>query len=325
MTGSSDRRLLQSGSGSVTEAFGPAEWSLLTATALIWGSSFLLIEIALSSFRPGLIALLRILLGAAALALFKRARSPIDRHDLPRVALLGVVWMGLPLLLFPLAQRWISSSVAGMINGAVPLMAAGWSVIILRRLPGRIQLAGLFLGFLGIAAISWPELQGSRANALGVALVVLAVVFYGLAVNIAVPLQQKYGALPVLLRAQIAAVLVVLPFGLASLPSSHFAWAPLASIVPLGVLGTGVAFVLMTTLVGRVGASRGSVAVYFVPVVAILLGVSLLGERIAPSAAVGTGLVLVGAWLTSRREQIRQPIILPVTPSSVAQTTAPSR
>lgn len=315
----------QSGGGSTTDAFGPAEWSLLAATALIWGSSFLLIEIALSALRPGLIALLRIALGAAALALFQRARAPIDRADLPRVALLGVVWMGLPLVLFPLAQSWISSSVAGMINGGVPLMAAGWSVIFLRRFPGRIQLSGLLLGFLGIAAISWPELQGSRANALGVGLVVLAVLFYGLAVNIAVPLQQRYGALPVLLRAQIAAILVVLPFGLWSLPSSHFAWGPLLAMVPLGVLGTGVAFVLMTTLVGRVGASRGSIAIYFVPVVAILLGVGLLGERIAPSAVIGTGLVLMGAWLTSRRERVAPAITLPVSPSSVAPTTAPSQ
>ena len=75
-------------------------------------------------------------------------------------------------------------------------------------------------------------------------------------------------------------------------------------MIPLGVLGTGVAFVMMTTLVGRVGPSRGSVAIFFVPVVAILLGVTLLGEQVTPSAAVGTGLVLLGAWLTSRREKV---------------------
>jgi drug/metabolite transporter (DMT)-like permease len=70
----------------------------------------------------------------------------------------------------------------------------------------------------------------------------------------------------------------------------------------LGVLGTGVAFVLMTTLVGRVGGPRGSVAIYFVPVVAIALGATLLGEAIHPLALLGTGLVLVGAWVTSRKE-----------------------
>lgn len=297
------RRFFESGTGSLTEAFGPSEWGLLAAAALIWGSSFLLIEIGLQAFRPGVVAMIRMMLGALALACFKRARMPVAREDLPRIAVLGIVWMGLPMILFPLAQRWISSSVAGMINGAVPLMAAGWSVVLLRRLPGRPQLLGLAIGFLGIAAISWPELQGSRATALGATLVVLAVLLYGLAVNLAVPLQQRYGSLPVLLRAQLTALLIVVPFGLWSLPGSRWDWGSALAMVPLGVLGTGVAFVVMTTLVGRVGPSRGSVAIYFVPIVAILLGVGLLGERIAPAAIVGAGLVLIGAWLTSRSEK----------------------
>lgn len=301
------RRFLESGSGSSTAAFGAMEWGLLTAAALIWGSSFVLIELGLQSFRPGVVAMVRMLLGAAALALFSRARKPVDREDLPRIALLGLVWMGLPMILFPMAQKWISSSVAGMINGAVPLMAAGWSVILLRRLPGRVQMIGLAVGFCGIAAISWPELQGSRATALGVALVLLAVLFYGLAVNLAVPLQQRYGSLPVLLRAQLASLVVVVPFGLWSLPGSSWSWTSAAAMLPLGVLGSGLAFVVMTTLVGRVGPSRGSVAIYFVPVVAILLGVGLLGERLSPSALTGTLLVLAGAWLTSRSERSAKP------------------
>ena len=296
------RRFVETAGGSVAGAFGPTEWGLLAANSLIWGSSFLLIDLGLLAFRPGVVAMSRVLLGVAALALFRRARTPVARQDLPRVAFLGLIWIGLPMLLFPIAQQWITSSVAGMINGAMPLFAAAWSVALLRRLPGRRQLAGLALGFLGIAAISWPELQGSRATTLGVGLVVLAIALYGLAANVAVPLQQRYGALPVLLRAQLAALVVVVPFGLWSLPGSTWGWPSALAMLPLGVLGTGVAFVLMTTLVGRVGASRGSIAVYFIPVVAIVLGVGLLGEPLAPSAVAGTGLVLTGAWLGSRSE-----------------------
>jgi drug/metabolite transporter (DMT)-like permease len=309
--GGARRKFFESGSGTRTEAFGAMEWGLLAAAALIWGSSFVLIELGLESFRPGVIAMVRMLLGAGALALFAKARKPVDREDLPRIALLGVVWMGLPMILFPMAQKWISSSVAGMINGAVPLMAAGWSVILLRRLPGRPQLIGLAVGFLGIAAISWPEVQGSRATALGVALVVLAVLLYGLAVNLAVPLQQRYGSLPVLLRAQLASLLIVVPFGLWSLPGSSWSWTSALAMLPLGVLGSGVAFIVMTTLVGRVGPARGSVAIYFVPVVAILLGVGLLGETLSPSAVGGTMLVLAGAWLTSRSERPARPVAVP--------------
>ncbi len=73
-------------------------------------------------------------------------------------------------------------------------------------------------------------------------------------------------------------------------------------MVPLGVLGTGLAFVLMATLVGRVGGPRGSVAIYFVPVVAIVLGVVVRGDTVEPLAIGGAALVLLGAWITSRRE-----------------------
>jgi drug/metabolite transporter (DMT)-like permease len=73
-------------------------------------------------------------------------------------------------------------------------------------------------------------------------------------------------------------------------------------MIPLGALGTAVAFVLMGTLVGRVGGPRGSVAIYFVPIVAVILGVLVRNDTIEPLAAVGTALVLVGAWVTSRKE-----------------------
>jgi drug/metabolite transporter (DMT)-like permease len=295
------RPLLETGSGSRTEAFGMREWGLLAGVALIWGSSYLFIDVGLESLAPGVIAVARVVLGVAALALVPAARRPSGRQDLARVAFLGVIWTGLPMLLFPVAQQWIDSSVAGMLNGAVPLASAAWAVVLLRRPLPRLHAAGLLIGFAGVLAISWPQLQGSRATTLGAALVIGAVVLYGLAVNLAVPLQQRHGALPVLLRAQLAALVLLLPFGLWGLRNSSFAWPSVLAMVPLGVLGTGVAFVLMTTLVGRVGGPRGAVATYFIPVVAIVLGVVLLGERVAPAALAGTALVVAGAWLTSRR------------------------
>jgi len=297
------RRLLETGHGSRTESFGATEWLLLAGVAAIWGSSFLFIDIGLEALQPGVIALARVALGVAALALFPAARRPLGREDRTRVALLGVIWAGLPLLLFPVAQQWIDSSVAGMLNGAVPLAGAAWAVLLLRRPLPRTHAVGLLVGFAGVLAISWPELQGSRATMVGTSLVVLAVLCYGLAVNLAVPLQQRHGALPVLLRAQLAALVLLAPFGLWGLRGSRFAWGPVLAMLPLGILGTGLAFVLMTTLVGRVGGPRGAVATYFIPVVAIVLGVLLLDERVAPAAVAGTALVVAGAWLTSRRER----------------------
>ncbi|HYJ73275.1 MAG TPA: DMT family transporter [Actinomycetota bacterium] len=175
------RRLLETGRGSRPESFGPTEWLLLASVALIWGSSFLFIDVGLEALQPGVIAVARVALGVAALALVPAARRPIGREDRPRVAFLGVIWAGLPLLLFPVAQQWIDSSVAGMLNGAVPLAGAAWAVVLLGRPLPRTHAVGLLVGFAGVLAISWPQLQGSRATTLGAIRVVLAVLCYGLA------------------------------------------------------------------------------------------------------------------------------------------------
>lgn len=109
-----------------------------------------------------------------------------------------------------------------------------------------------------------------------------------------------------ILRMQLVALVVVTPLGLVGLGRSTFTWGPALSMLPLGMLGTGLAFVAMATLVGRVGSSRGSISIYFTPVVAIVLGVGFRGDRVTPWAIGGTALVLLGAWLTSRREVRRQ-------------------
>jgi drug/metabolite transporter (DMT)-like permease len=294
-------RLLSTSEGSTAEAYGPREWGLLAGIAAIWGSSFLWMDIGLEALQPGVIVMVRILLGAAALSMFPKARTPVEREDLPRMALLGLVWTAIPLSLFPIAQQWVDSAVAGMLNGAMPLMAAAWATLLLRRWPGRVQLVGLAVGFAGVVAISWPELTNG-STALGTVLIIVAITLYGLAANLAVPLQQRYGALPVLLRAQLAALVAVMPFGLAQVPGSDWSTGPVLAMMPLGVLSTGLAFVMMANLVGRVGGTRGSVPIYLVPVVAILLGVIFRNESVAPIALIGTALVLAGAWLTSRRE-----------------------
>ncbi|GMQ98842.1 MAG: DMT family transporter [Acidimicrobiia bacterium] len=298
-----NRRLPSTTRGTNEDAFGATEWALLSSVALIWGSSFVFMAIGLDAFNPGVITLARVSLGVATLAAFPKARVAIDTADRRRVFLLGIIWIGIPLMIFPIAQQWIDSSVAGMLNGAVPIAAALWATLLLRRLPGWRQMLGIAIGFLGVLAISAPEIAGSSATALGTALVLVAVVLYGLSTNLAVPLQQKYGALPLLFRAELAALVIVVPFGLIQIPGSTWAWPSALAMVPLGVLGTGAAFVLMATLVGKVGGPRGSVAIYFVPIVAIVLGVIVLGDTIEPIAIAGAALVLLGAWITSRKER----------------------
>jgi drug/metabolite transporter (DMT)-like permease len=250
----------------------------------------------------------RIALGTLALALVPRARrSRIARADWARIVLLAFVWMAVPLTLFPVAQRWIDSSLAGMLNGAVPLTTALVAVLLMRALPGRVQLAGLVVGFGGVVMIAWPELSGAGTTALGVVLVIVAVFCYGVGANIAVPLQQRYGALPVLLRAAMVALVVTVPAGVAGIPGSELEARPLLAMLPLGLLGTGWAYVAFALLLGRAGASRGAVAIYFTPIVAIVLGVVVRGEDVAAVSVVGAALVIAGAWLTSRREVDQAP------------------
>jgi drug/metabolite transporter (DMT)-like permease len=289
-------------SESSTAAFAPADWGLLVGTALMWGSSFIWIEEGLSSFAPALITLLRLVFGALTLAFLPKTRTKVDRADLPAVALLGLIWMALPFLLFPIAQQWIDSSLAGMINGAVPIFASIVAAMVVKRLPGPKQLLGIGLGFLGVLLVGLPVVQHAQSTALGAGLVLLATALYGVAINVAAPLQQKYGALPVLLRTQLFAILFVVVPGLLAVEGSQWDASSLAAMVPLGCLGTGLAFVCMTTLVGRIGPSRGSITIYFVPIVAIVLGAVVRDESLAALSLVGTALVLVGAYLTSRKQ-----------------------
>lgn len=283
-------------------AFALTDWLLLGGVALTWGSSFVLIEEALESFEPALITLIRILFGALTVVWVPAARSSVERSDWGAIGLVGVLWMSIPFLLFPIAQQWISSSLAGMINGGVPLVAALVATVASRKLPGPYQSVGLIVGFAGVVAVTWPAIQGAKSTATGALLVLLATACYGIALNVVAPLQRKYGALPVLLRVQAVAIALTLIPGVFAATRSDFSWLSLAVLVPLGCLGTGLAFVAMSTLVGRVGASRGSVTIYFVPVVAIVLGVVLRSESIAAISLIGTALVLLGAYLTSRAE-----------------------
>jgi len=290
----------RSAEGHVTESFALQDWGLLSSIALMWGSSFIFIDEAVESFEPWLIAVLCLSFGAATLAWFGRARVFIERWDWRAIVLLAFLWMAAPFVLFPTAQQWIDSSLAGMINGSSPIFAAVTAALIARSVPMPRQVMGILLGFAGVVALTSPAVQGARSTALGVLLVLIASVFYGVALNIAEPLQRRYGSLPVLLRAQMVALAMLAVPGLVSVSNSSFSWSSLLAMLPLGCLSTGVAFVAMGTLVGRVGATRGSLAIYFIPIVAIVMGWLLRDENIEFISIVGTGMVIAGAALASR-------------------------
>jgi drug/metabolite transporter (DMT)-like permease len=282
-----------------TTHFATQDWLMLAGVSLTWGASFLFIDVGLEHFAPVLVAFGRVAFGALTLSVLPGVRRPVPRAEWPLIAAMAVTWMAIPFTCFAIAQQWIDSSLAGMINAATPLFVALVAAGAVRQLPSHVQAIGLVVGFAGVVAISLPSI-GEGSNALGIGLVLLAACLYGFAFNIAAPLQRRHGALPVIWRAQLVAVVLMLPFAVVGATQSTFGWDSLLAVFALGALGTALAFYWFTTLMGRVGSARGSVAIYLVPIVAILLGAALLDETIHVAALLGTALVLTGAYITSR-------------------------
>lgn len=296
-------RFLNTSYGTNREAFTALDWGLFVFLTLVWGGSFLFMAIGLDSFHPGFVTFLRLGFGAIVMAVIPKAhRVKIDHADRGRIRFLGLIWLALPLTLFPIAQQWIDSATAGMLNGAMPILTAVVAAFLLRALPGKLQMIGLIVGFGGIAAVALPSAKGGSTAAIGVALVLVATVCYAVSVNMVAPLQQRYGALPVIARVQWVAVALVTPYGLYGLTQSGFSWPSLLAMLAVGIIGTGIAFVFMGSLTGRVGATRSSFITYVIPVVALILGVVFRNEAVSPVAIVGVVLVVTGALLASRKE-----------------------
>ncbi len=289
--------------GPSAAAFSPTDWAVFSAIALIWGASFLFIAVGLQSLEPGLITLLRVGLGALILNLLPGERVRIAAADRPRLVAVSVVWVGIPFTLFPLAERHINSAVTGLLNGATPMFVALFAALFFGRRTTGPQLVGLAVGFAGIVLISAPSLREGSNEATGVGLVLLATVCYGLATNLVVPLQTRYGSRVVMARMLALATIWTLPLGVLGLARSSVALRPVAAVAVLGLVGTGFAFLLMGRLVGSVGATRASFITYLIPVVSLALGVGFQDDHVAVPALVGVVLVVAGAVLASRRER----------------------
>jgi drug/metabolite transporter (DMT)-like permease len=288
---------------STGDAFTSSDWAIFSAIGLIWGASFLFIAIGLESLEPGVITSLRVVLGAATLAVLPGARLRLLPEDRVRMATLSIIWVGIPFTLFPLAEQHINSAVAGLLNGAVPMFTALFGVLLFNRRTNGPQLVGLGVGLLGVVLISLPSLTEGSSQALGVGLVLLATLCYGLATNLAAPLQVRYGSRPVMTRMLALAVIWTLPFGIVSVPGSSIELAPLVAVLILGIVGTGLAYLLMGSLVSRVGPTRASFITYLIPGVSLVLGVVFKDDHVAALAVVGVALVIVGAMLAGRQER----------------------
>jgi drug/metabolite transporter (DMT)-like permease len=284
---------------------GLLDWTVLVLPGVIWGASFLFIAEGLQAMGPNGVTFFRIAVGFLVLSLIPAARRPIAREDRVRTVWLGVLWMAFPLSMFPFAEQHVSSAMTGMLNGSTPLFTAAVASLLARRLPDRATAIGLSIGVAGTVIIAWPGLGESAGSLFGIGLILAAMVSYGIALNLARPLQQRNGALPVLWRALAVALILTAPLGIPSVLAATWSLMPLLSLLALGAFGTAIAQWLVATAAGRLGATRASATTFLIPAVALVLGVAVRHEHVAVLSVVGAGVCLAGAWLI-RRAHIRR-------------------
>ena len=167
--------------------------------------------------------------------------------------------------------------------------------------PHGALLGGLVLGFVGVVMLSLPSLGEGSSQARGVLMVLFATVCYGAAINVAGPLQHRYGAVTLMTPILTLASLMLIPGSLRNWNDNEWTVPVLAAVLVLGVFGTGVAYWIMATLVGRVGPVPASFITYLIPVVSLILGVVLRNDRVALLSLLGAVLTTVGALLASGR------------------------
>ncbi|MGI8681413.1 MAG: DMT family transporter [Mycobacteriales bacterium] len=269
--------------------------------AVIWGTSFLLIKVALHGLTPIQIVLGRMALGAATLLIvlwLAGERLPTGRRTWASLAFVGVIANVVPFFLIAWGEQYVATGLAGIYNATMPLFTLLVATAALpEERPTVAKAAGLVVGFLGVLLVMAPW-RGLGHSALAGQLACLgAAACYAVAITYTRRYLSGSGYPPVVLAAgQLVAATVVVaalvPFwvtGGVSLPPRV-----LSSVVALGALGTGIAYLLFYRLIGEIGATAASTVTYLVPVVAVSLGVAVLGEAVAWNDFVGAAVVLVG-------------------------------
>lgn len=285
------------------------------ALALIWGSSFLLMKVGLHGLAPVQIACLRILAGAAVLLLLLRAtgaRLPRGGHVWGHLLVSSIFLTVVPFTGFALGETRVSSALAGIGNATTPLAAVLFGLALLPsdRLTTR-KLTAVVVGFLGVVTIMQPWESAGRPDLVGFAIVVAAGMSYGLGwtylrrhlahVDLG-GLSQPTALLlcgsalmvPVTLVSWAVARPGPAPWSLATQGGSA-AYGPLLAVVVLGVVGTGLAYMLQFDVVRGAGVTISSTVTYLIPIVSIALGVLVLGEHLAWPQLLGFGVVLGAA------------------------------
>ncbi len=277
-------------------------WLLFAVMGVLWGIPYLLIKVAVRDFSPVSVVFLRTGIGAVVLLPIVFARKELGQvlRAWRWVLIYTAVEVTIPWLMLTAAEERLPSSLVGLLVAAVPLVTA--ILLFVMRADDRVDRRrglGLLVGFVGVAALlGLGNLRGD-----GLALAEMAVVVAGYAVG-PIIIARKLGAVPatgVIAVSLALTAIVYAPFALASWPSQMPSLTVIGAMLALGVLCTAVAFLAFFALIAEAGPARSQTFIYVNPVVALVLGVLLLGEPFGVGDVVGLALILGGLLLATRR------------------------
>jgi drug/metabolite transporter (DMT)-like permease len=285
------------------------EWVLFLALGFMWGSSYLFIKVAIDSFETFTLIALRLLVGAAFLWLVLRARRtplPRSRRIYGHLVVMAVVNIAIPFGLITWAEQSVDSALAAILNSTVPLMVIVIAPMFLPDEPIRVNgVVGLAIGFAGIVLLVSPGLVSATGDLVG------SIALLGSSLSYAagnVYNRRNVRGLPPLIPAVFQVTFALLIVGVLALvlerPWETARQPDLAgwfSVIWLGILGSGLAYLVYFRLLGSWGATRTALVAYLLPVVGIVLGFLVLGEPVDATLLLGTGLVIGGVALVNGR------------------------
>ncbi|HEY4342130.1 MAG TPA: DMT family transporter [Steroidobacteraceae bacterium] len=277
-------------------------WLAFVALGIIWGLPYFFIRLAVQELSPFVVAWSRVTIAVLILlpiAWQRGALRPLKTR-MAAVCAFAAVEFVVPFSTISIGERWISSSVTGILIAGVPILVAliGRFFGVHERLGARRTL-GLVLGLCGVVALlGFGTISGLLGWA-GVGCMIVAAVGYAVGPLI---IQKHLRGLdsigPVAASLAVASAVLLLPAA-ATLPARWPSAVTVSSIVVLGVLCTAVAMLLMFFLVRDAGASRATIITYINPVIATLLGVGLLHERLGVGGLTAFAVILAGSWLAT--------------------------
>ena len=288
---------------------GRRSWILLLVLGAIWGASYLFIEIGIRDLSSSMVAWLRVFLAALVLLALAGAQGALrglgSRWAI--VALVGAVQVAAPFTLIAAGQQEITSSLAGILVTSAPLFTALLAIWVDQEERSQgLRLVGVVLGFVGVVMLLGLDLGGSGDQLLGGLAVVLAGLGYALGGFIVKHRLADAPPIGVAAWVIVSSSILLLPAALATLPHQAPGAGPLAAIAALGIVGTGIAFVIYYELLATVGPARTLIVSYLVPAFAVVYGATLLDETITITTVAGLLLILAGSWLAAEGRIVRR-------------------